>query len=225
MPDANIGIACGDGSAIVVVDIDGPEGELSWAEMLVGHDEPETLEAITGRADGGRQLIFEHPGEQMSNRGGVEPGVDLRGDGGYIVVAPSIHPDTGRRYGWATHMPPASMPGWLVERLKPAPATSAAPPRRCVPVGGSSYGRGALRAAAEAARSCPEGCRASRLWQHATAIGELVAGREVLYGEAWHELVGAGLASGLEEWEAERQVREGMARGMERPRGAPSRCG
>jgi hypothetical protein len=70
----------------------------------------ETVEASTG--GGGRHLYFAHPGEMLHNRVGLAPGVDLRGDGGYVVAPPSVHP-SGTPYGWAC--PPA------VCRLAPLP--------------------------------------------------------------------------------------------------------
>ena len=54
--------------------------------------------------------------------GQLGDGLDVRGDGGYIVAAPSIHPGTGRAYVWDDHpneTPLAELPGWLLERAAP----------------------------------------------------------------------------------------------------------
>jgi hypothetical protein len=78
------------------------------------------VEAQTG--SGGRHLLLKHPGQRVPNSAGVlGPGLDVRGDGGYIVVPPSLHA-SGRRYSWdgalhPAHMKPAPMPLWLAERL------------------------------------------------------------------------------------------------------------
>ena len=99
-PEANLGIATGKGSGFFSIDIDGPEGERSWTQLISEIPEipEETLEQKTGR---GRQLLFQYPGGKtpVRNRTNVRPGIDIRGDGGYIVVPPSIHPN-GATYTW-----------------------------------------------------------------------------------------------------------------------------
>ena len=91
-PDANIGIVTGKVSGIGVVDLDGPEGIAEG--MRLGLTSP--LISITGR---GRQLFYRHTGENICNSVKTYPGVDVRGDGGYVAVSPSIHP-SGKRYQW-----------------------------------------------------------------------------------------------------------------------------
>lgn len=105
-PDANIGVVTGKASGIVVIDVDGERGEESIKNL---QDEfygplPETWEQLTG--GGGRHLVFRRPDmESVGNKVGVAPGVDVRGDDGYIVVEPSNH-ISGRCYAWeAMHHP------------------------------------------------------------------------------------------------------------------------
>ncbi len=82
--DANIGIVTGAISGLVVLDIDGPEGEASMRGLEV----PLTKEVRTPR---GRHLYFEHPGNtKVPTAVGFLPHVDVRGDGGYVVAPPSI---------------------------------------------------------------------------------------------------------------------------------------
>lgn len=92
-PDANIGVITGSISRLVVIDIDEEQG--------IGHVEPflngETLKAVTG--GGGIHLYFKHPGGRVPNAVRMFPGVDCRGDGGYVVVPPSIHKN-GQAYIW-----------------------------------------------------------------------------------------------------------------------------
>jgi hypothetical protein len=73
------------------------------------------MESITGGC--GRHLYFAHPGGVVPNRASMEPGIDLRGDGGCIVAPPSVHP-SGKGYRWKkNHGPgevrPAMLPDWL----------------------------------------------------------------------------------------------------------------
>src|SRR5215211_2791427 len=89
-PDAGIGLPTGNGT--VVLDVDPREGgDDTLHELESRHGElPATVEALTG--GGGRHLYF-HSGELIRNSAGkVGPGLDVRGDGGYVVVPPSPHP-------------------------------------------------------------------------------------------------------------------------------------
>lgn len=122
-PWANVGIATGAGSGFFVLDVDGPSGEESLRDLEDQHGKlPDTVEALTG--GGGRHILFRYPGQEVGNRVALTPGLDGRGDGGYIVVAPSLHV-SGRRYTWEVSSRPgevelAEPPGWLLELLKPA---------------------------------------------------------------------------------------------------------
>lgn len=89
-PDANIGIATGERSGIVAVDIDGPDGRESASRFTLAP----TLTVVTGRPDGGNQLYYQWPDHELKgfNDGRIGKGLDLRGDGNYVVAVPSIHP-------------------------------------------------------------------------------------------------------------------------------------
>lgn len=99
-PESNIGIATGLVSKIIVLDIDPARGgEVSLADLEAkrGRFAP-TLECATG--GGGRHLYFLHPGDKpMKNRVDLLPGIDIRGDGGYVVAPPSVH-ISGGLYKW-----------------------------------------------------------------------------------------------------------------------------
>lgn len=122
----NLAIATGMRSGIWVLDIDGPAGEKSLLELQQKYGEiPATLEHRTGR---GRHLIFALDGEKVSNSvKRLGDGIDVRGDGGYIVAAPSLHV-TGKAYRMGEGEPlPA--PEWLVDLVRkkdrPAPRPAA----------------------------------------------------------------------------------------------------
>jgi Bifunctional DNA primase/polymerase, N-terminal len=68
---------------------------------------PQTVESRTG--GGGRHLYYAHPGGHVGNRAGLRPGIDLRGDGGCIVLPPSIHP-SGNAYAWVPGHAPGERP-------------------------------------------------------------------------------------------------------------------
>lgn len=119
-PDANVGIITGKVSGLIVLDVDGEAGRAS----LVGRPLPATVIARTGR---GFHYFFKHPGGIIKNAVGLSPGLDIRGDGGYVVASPSIHPN-GTPYEWAEGMSPqdlelAEAPSWLFDTLKIVPVS------------------------------------------------------------------------------------------------------
>lgn len=122
-PRANVGIVTGAISGLVVLDIDpGHGGDDSLAELEKAHDVlPNSIEVLTG--GGGRHVYFRHPGAIVRNQAGLAPGIDLRGDGGYVVAPPSIHP-SGREYRFeVSHHPDetplAEIPAWLLGLTHP----------------------------------------------------------------------------------------------------------
>ncbi len=117
-PDANVGIVTGRISRLIVLDIDPKHGGAeSLAELERRHGAlGPTVEVLTG--GGGRHFYFTAPGGGIRNRAGLAQGIDLRGDGGYVVAPPSIHP-SGRPYRWVPGQAPdefplAPMPRWIL---------------------------------------------------------------------------------------------------------------
>ena len=119
-PGANIGIATGSG--LVVLDVDpahGGESSLEDLEDQYGRM-PHTVMSLTG--GGGQHHLFGHPGgvEVRSTAGRLGAGLDVRGDGGYIVAPPSRHV-SGHSYEWEASCEPgtagpglAKIPPWLL---------------------------------------------------------------------------------------------------------------
>lgn len=117
-PEANIGIATGESSGIVVLDVDPRHGgDDSLRELIKKHGElPDTIIALTG--GDGQHILFAHPGKEIRNRTGIMDGLDIRADGGYIVASPSIHA-SGKHYEWEINghpddTPLAEIPDWLL---------------------------------------------------------------------------------------------------------------
>lgn len=125
-PECGIGIVTGAISGLVVIDVDaghGGNGSLEQLEREHGRL-PTTVECRTG--GGGRHLYFAHPGGLIRNKVGLAPGVDLRGDGGYVVAPPSLHA-SGLRYAWvdgrsAGSMAIAPLPDWALRQVVEEPA-------------------------------------------------------------------------------------------------------
>lgn len=122
-PAAMIGIPTGRAIGAFVVDVDAGEdkktGEIFEAAQLqialekeIGARLPATLCAATPR--GGVHLFFALPdGDLPGNRAGIIKRIDVRGEGGYVIAAPSVRAD-GNAYRWLT--PPNLA-------IAPAPAT------------------------------------------------------------------------------------------------------
>ena len=108
----NVGLVTGRGLVVVDLDLHKPGGPES-AERLEAQGLPATREALTG--SGGRHLFFRTDRRVPSRPMPGYAAVDVRGDGGQVVVAPSVHPVTGVAYRWANGLPVAVAPRWLAE--------------------------------------------------------------------------------------------------------------
>lgn len=115
-PYLNVGAATGQTSGIVVLDVDGDEGWDSLMELQDEHQElPDTLSVQTPR--GGHHFYFQWPGVEVRNTVGFpKPYLDVRGDGGYVLIPPSVNGD-GRKYEVDEAHAIAPMPQWLVDLL------------------------------------------------------------------------------------------------------------
>ena len=126
-PDANVGIATGQVSNIIVLDVDPRNGGRETLQSLVREigRVPKTIYSETG--GGGSHRIFDYPKTLVPTRhapAGLR-GLDLQSDGAYIVAPPSRHA-SGRRYRWCEGRSPDSfslsaLPSSWLERLQERP--------------------------------------------------------------------------------------------------------
>jgi hypothetical protein len=124
IPDANIGVR---GDAFFALDVDEEDGLFQLVSQY--GQLPDTVESLSG--SGGRHILFKQPeGKILGNEEGDLPhGINVRGNRGYIIVAPSIH-KSGQRYEWELSSHPrevelADAPEWLIELI--GDPTEAAP--------------------------------------------------------------------------------------------------
>lgn len=124
-PEANVAILTGAVSGIVVVDIDPRHGGDDSIRDIPNL--PETLTATTG--GGGEHRYWRHPGYPVPNAAGIRPGIDVRGDGGYVLAPPSTH-KSGGVYAWDAGQPdePREMPAGLRAELTGTRPIGDAPP-------------------------------------------------------------------------------------------------
>lgn len=224
-PEANIGLPVG-ANGLAVLDVDPAHGggtsfiKLTTAMAEVGEAMPATLTQTTG--SGGAHYIFSAPPEGVKNMseafGPDLPGLDTRGRGGYIVVAPSVHA-SGGIYQWVDFFTvEAPWPDILTELMNwRAPEPRATPHR---PVTGAGYGEAALRGELERVRRAAESTRNTTLNEAAFALGQLVAAGHLDETRVRDELIEAGTAIGLTFTECVKTVNSGLRGGAQKPRRA-----
>ncbi|MFE7201906.1 bifunctional DNA primase/polymerase [Pseudonocardia alni] len=241
----NVGLACGV-AGLLVVDLDtldpgDPDdvvppawvargigdgaGVLAALADDVGEAMPATWTVTT--PSGGRHLYFAAPeGEALRNTSGDRGSglgwkIDTRGGGGYVVAPGSITP--AGAYTVTDDQAVASLPGWLLQRLRPAqpPAVPAGPIRT-----GSGrrdrYLDAALRAETARVHHAPASQRNASLYVAAVALGQLVAGGSLDEDEArrtLHSAAARHLALGAySPRQAEQTISSGLRAGAKRPR-------
>jgi hypothetical protein len=133
-PRANVGIKCGAGSNLTVLDVDGDEGRATLRTLELERGElPETPVAITGSGGAHYYFTFE---EGLQNAVRFAPGLDIRTEGGLVV---GVGSKTKRPYTWEAafalgdDLKPARMPDWLASLIRAANAPAVGGARLMLP--------------------------------------------------------------------------------------------
>lgn len=130
-PEANIGLRTG--SKFDVLDLDGPTALKSLERIAPGYKHPGP---VGGTGKGHHLLFGVTNAKNGANLGSeAEPSkIDFRGQNGYIVAPPSIHPN-GHSYRWLRPitLPLPDAPYWLLELVFPRPPESDRPARDLTP--------------------------------------------------------------------------------------------
>jgi hypothetical protein len=118
-PTFGVGLIQGGRSATIVLDFDAASGGLETLAELDARGLPQSVRQFT--PGGGVHVVLLHPGRYVPTRKSVRPGMDVRGDGGFIVATPSVHAN-GREYAWDVdahpeETPVADCPAWLVDLI------------------------------------------------------------------------------------------------------------
>ncbi|VWX52970.1 bifunctional DNA primase/polymerase [Novosphingobium sp. 9U] len=232
-PEAMIGMPTGAATGFWALDIDDPE----QFESSCRFDMPATRRVDTGK---GYHLYFKYdPAAPMRNhqrhpkRGwpfSELPGAETRGDGGYVIVPPSLHP-SGRRYAWHDGSTVVEAPAELLAVILRGSSRDQKPSSEFKTDGADTrYGLAALDRECAAVRSAGNGEQECALNEAALKIGALVAGGELTIGTAQSSLIAAGLAmpsyNPRDAWTPEKivaKVGRGLADGAANPRSAPDR--
>lgn len=196
-PKANIGLATG--GRFFVVDVDNPEGWLALLEENGGELPP----CPTVRTGKGMHLYFAMPeGLEIGNRAGLADGAfDVRGNGGYVVAPPSIHPD-GLRYEWTTSADLENLPQspeWLLDlltRKKGQPAPDQGRAARAARM--DKYTAAALAGVADDVANAREGQRNATLYTKARRLYSFVGAGRLPEAVATATLEDAAHTAGLQ---------------------------
>ncbi|WP_432882581.1 bifunctional DNA primase/polymerase [Kribbella sp. CA-245084] len=215
VPPGQLAVRTGAVSGLLVVDVDPAHGgNASLDELVARQLVPRTLWVRTG--SGGAHLYYRHPGHDMPSRPMPNrPGIDVKADGGYVVLPPSIHHRTGQPYRWGAgpadvvEMPPAL----ITACLPAAPANSPAPSSssiRTTEAGGISHPDRLLGAHLDAVRHAPEGKRRTTLYGAARGIARMVAAGVVTHADAVAALTDVGQQAD----QTTREIRAAIAGGF-----------
>lgn len=223
IPGGLLAVRTGTPSGLVVVDIDPRHGGHVDPALM-----PPTRAAATG--GGGWHLYYRHPGIRVASRAlPGRSGVDIKADGGYVVLAPSIHPVTGQAYRWLpTRRPVREMPPPLHDLVtapggppdpNPRPSTSPAarPPTTRTEGGGISAPDALLAATLATVRAAPQGRRRATLYGAARGLARMVAAGALTRAAAVAALTDAGHSV----QQSERDIRAAITGGF-RDEGIPT---
>jgi putative DNA primase/helicase len=229
VPGANVAIATGAISGIVVVDVDckDVDGFATWCALMSRLGVPYKPTRTVVTPTGGEHWYYRHPGvEVRCSAGELGPGIDVRGDGGFVLAPPSRNGVGG--YGLDRNVPVARLPAALLElvvRLAAEPEPELGPLERLrrrierPAVGGGGYARAALEGEVQNVIDAGNGTRNHALNLAAFKLGGLA---DLDDYEIERALLAAAGTTGLVDDDGETQclatIRSGLNAGRARPR-------
>lgn len=213
VPAPMLAIRTGVASGLVAVDVDPAHGgEESLAGLVERGLTPRTALVRTG--SGGKHLYYRHPGAPVHNsQSRLGPGIDVRGDGGYVVAPPSIHPRTGKPYRWIGGLAPVEMPLALVKACAPPPEPAMV--NRQVLTGSCATAEFTrpdrlLEKLLDTVRQAPEGMRRTTLYGSARGVARMVRAGALNASDAVAALTNAGREAGQTARETTAAIRGGF---------------
>jgi putative DNA primase/helicase len=213
-PTAGIGIATGARAGFWVLDLDiGKGGNLSLESLEFQHGAlPDTLRVRTG--GGGLHLYFKWPSDRtIKNRADIEPGIDARGEGGYVLAPPSPH-ESGNIYSWELEDAEIlDAPAWLLDLVAPL---ESAPDQPSLPVRNpAAYGKAALARAVDEVSQAREGQRNEKLNRVCYGLKKVITSGYVTRKQVETDLQLAAEQSGLPAAEARKTIASALGEARE----------
>lgn len=102
-------------------------GDITRVQLEHEHGKlPDTMRSLSGRGDGGGHSFWASPAGGVRHKAALGDGLDVIATGGYVILPPSIHPDTRRAYQWEygpDELLPQPAPAWLETRVAPGTQT------------------------------------------------------------------------------------------------------
>jgi hypothetical protein len=192
VPRGLLAIRTGAASGLLIVDIDPRNGgQLDRALMAP------TATVATG--GGGWHLYYRHPGVPTASELPGHPGVDIKGDGGYVAAPPSVHPHTRQAYQWIGQRAVAEMPPALrtavTRPAAPVPPPLPARPSGTRPAAGISSPAALLAAYLRAVEEAPEGRRRVTLYGASRGVARMVLAGAITEQDAVDALTAVGLSA------------------------------
>ena len=201
-PRANIGIACGVPSGIIVIDLDPRNGSAESISKLKARKQlfPDTVTVQT--ANGGTHFYYAYEPALKNSKSALAPGIDVKTTGGYVVAPPSVL-DGGKAYRWLLSPLGDSLPRlpkWATEALKPKPVVAKA--------FDSKSGPKDIAPLVDFVSKAGQGDRNKKLFWAACRAGE----SSLLDGAGQAAFLSAALACGLDKIEAEKTIQSAAKR-------------
>jgi hypothetical protein len=219
-PSANVALRTGE--RFDVADVDRQEGVEALRAVLRNAGGLREAGPLARTGGGGWHLLFAPTG--AGSPGDILPGVDWRGQGGYVLVWPSVHP-SGRRYRWVRPLSlalpeaPPALRALLVPPARPSTPRGAVGSKST----GGGYGQAALRSECVrlAATSPGEPGRWGRnraLYMAAFRLGRLTAAGELEPDQITAALADVARSIGLDLREIGPTIASGLRNGTAHPR-------
>jgi hypothetical protein len=210
---------------VIILDVDVPVLPEELASLV-------TPMVRTGKR--GFHVYIAAPSHPVRNSAkAIHPAIDVRGDGGQVVLAGGIHPETERRYEWLPGRSPTDVPlapfdtlpeAWRVRMLGQSPESKSgavhtvAPDTDRVSADATPRALAALAGEADAVAHAVEGQRNDMLNRAGFNLGTLIGAGELQRSDAERALVGAARVCGLPDDEASATIRSGLDSGEKHPR-------
>lgn len=238
-PNANIGLACGENS-VVVLDFDKPIAR----ETIKAHvtetgikTAEEDLTTVATKTANGYHLYYSWSEgcDKLKNWASVVEGLDIRTEGGYVVMPPSVHPDTKEPYEWITSPDDGELkplPTWLLDFILEAKNQNnfkrleeiELQAKKSKFMNGDRekvYAKTAFEDEIRILRDARVGERNDQLNTSALKLGRLVGAGLLNQREVESELETVACSIGLVQSEIMATIRSGMDAGMCEPRDIP----